>query len=69
MMLTRCERASRMRGRLSGVIVRLEGFIAGAFKSFLKPNSYITSYTDERPAFVVVVGVALNDFGGSDACL
>jgi hypothetical protein len=59
-----------MRGRLSGVMVRLEGFIAGALKKgFLKPNSYITSYTDESPAFVVVVGVALNDFGGSDACL
>lgn len=36
MMLTRCERASRMRGRLSGVIVRLEGFIAGVFKGFFK---------------------------------
>ena len=36
MMLTRCERASRMRGRLSEVMVRLEGFIAGAFKGLFK---------------------------------
>ena len=41
MMLTRCERASRMRGRLSEVMVRLEGFIAGAFKKGLFKTEFL----------------------------